>query len=124
MSLCVLAGGKVAVMAASAFTLAWTHSVQKTGWQEDWRITPAGLELVEARVKGSGAGMDPPEGAALIDGWWVWKPALPAQPRLVLAASGATASGWSVCVGDECVKLGDRAGGPVTLEPCPDRKAD
>ncbi|TYR33112.1 DUF1850 domain-containing protein [Mesorhizobium microcysteis] len=124
MSLCIAAGGKAIVLAANLFTLSWQHSVERTEWREAWRITPAGLELVEARVKGSGAGIDPPEGATLIEGWWVWKPALPAQPRLVLAASGATASGWSVCVGDECVKLGDRAGEPVTLEPCPNGKSD
>ena len=46
-------------------------------------ITPAGLQIVEARVKGSGAGIDPAEGAVLQDGWWVWRPAAAAaaEPR-------------------------------------------
>ena len=118
MSLCVLAGGKTVVMAVSAFTLAWTHSVEKTGWEEDWRATPAGLHLVEARVQGSGAGMEPPEGAQLADGWWRWKPALPPQQRLVLAASGATVSGWSLCGGGTCIALGNAAGEPVVIAPC------
>ena len=73
--LCLLSAGKTTVLAASAFTLSWTHSVEKTRWEEDWRVTPAGLEIVEARVKGSGAGMEPPAGAVLRDGVWVWHPA-------------------------------------------------
>ena len=118
MSLCILAGGKAAALAVSAFTLAWTHSVEKTRWEEDWLVSPAGLELVAARVKGSGAGMDPPEGSVLEGGWWAWKPSLPPQRQLVLAASGATMSGWSLCAQDACMVLGDVAGDPVTIRPC------
>jgi hypothetical protein len=119
-SLCILAGGKTAMMAVSAFTLAWTHSVEKTQWQEDWRIVPAGLEIVEARIKGSGAGMEPPEGSILKDGWWIYVPSLPALPRLVLASSGATVSGWSICAEGDCVSVGDEAGATIVLEPCAD----
>ncbi len=118
MPVCLLAAGKVAVVAASAFTLGWTHSVQRTEWQEDWRLVPAGLQLVEARVKGSGAGMEPPEGSVLKDGWWVYAPDLPPQPRLVLASSGATASGWTLCGESGCNEIGAAAGDPVTIAPC------
>ena len=38
MSLCVLAGAKVTAFAISFFTLAWTHSIEKVEWQEDWKI--------------------------------------------------------------------------------------
>ena len=31
------------VLAAATFTLSWTHSVEKTRWEETWRIAPAGL---------------------------------------------------------------------------------
>jgi hypothetical protein len=117
-AICLLAAGKLTVIAASAFTLSWTHSVQKTEWREDWRLTPAGLRLVEARVKGSGAGMEPPEGSVLKDGWWVYAPALPPQHRLVLAASGATASGWTLCSATGCNEIGAAEGDPVILEPC------
>lgn len=119
MSLCVVAAGKTTVLAASLFTLSWTHSVEKTRWEEDWRVTPAGLEIVAARVKGSGAGMEPPEGAVLRDGWWTYVPSLPALPSLVLAASGATKSGWRLCAGETCLDLGAEAGGPVSLRACP-----
>jgi hypothetical protein len=55
-SLCLASTGAVKALSLAAFTLVWTHSIEKIDWQEDWRITPAGLELVQARVKGSGAG--------------------------------------------------------------------
>jgi hypothetical protein len=118
MSLCVLAGGKTVAIAVSAFTLAWTHSVEKTAWEEDWRVTPAGLELAEARIKGSGAGMEPPEGSVLKDGWWVYAPRVSPVRRLALAASGATASGWSICTGGTCTVYGEEAGADVVLTPC------
>ena len=118
MSLCVLAGGKTVAMAVSAFTLAWTHSIEKTAWEEDWQITPAGLELVEVRVKGSGAGMEPPEGSVLRDGWWVYAPAVPPLPRLALASSGATVSGWSICGEGTCMTAGEEPGAAIVLEPC------
>jgi hypothetical protein len=60
MSLCRAAGSKITALAFSAFTLSWTHSVERIRWEEDWQLTSRGLELVEARVKGSGAGMEPP----------------------------------------------------------------
>ena len=118
-ALCIVAAGKTTAVAASLFTLSWTHSVEKTEWQEDWRVTPAGLEIAEARVKGSGAGMEPPEDAVLADGWWVYAPALPPRAEITLAASGATGSGWRVCFGKECLVLGAEAGEPVTLRACP-----
>ena len=118
MSLCILAAGKVTVLAISAFTLSWSHSVEKTRWEEDWRITPAGLQIVEARVKGSGAGMEPPEGAVLRDGWWAYVPKVLPRPSLTLAASGATGAGWSVCGGGSCVTVGEESGDPVVLRAC------
>ena len=120
MSLCVIAGVKTVAIAVTAFSLSWTHSVEKVEWREDWRVTPAGLELVQARVKGSGAGMEPPQGAVLEDGWWVYAPVVAPVPRLVLAASGATASGWSICSHEGCLTVGEASAEPVVLEPCRD----
>lgn len=118
MSLCIIAGGKAVTLAAAAFTLSWTHSVERTEWREAWLVTPAGLELTQARVKGSGAGVDPPADARLENGWWVYAPAVPPVPRLVLAASGATASGWRLCVENDCMMLGAQPAVPVVVEPC------
>lgn len=118
LALCVTAGGKAMTIAATVFSLSWTHSVEKTEWLENWRVTPLGLALVEARVKGSGAGMDPGEGARLEDGWWIWSPDMSVVPELVLAASGATVSGWKLCHPKGCVELGVEAGEPVRLKSC------
>ena len=92
--LCI-ASGKAIVLAAGLFTLSWTHSVEKTAWQESWMATPDGLVLREARVKGSGAGMDPGDGARRQDAWWVWEPHAAPLAELVLASSGATGAGCS-----------------------------
>jgi hypothetical protein len=119
LGLCILTGGRTTVLAASFFTLSWTHSIEKTRWEEDWRVTPAGLRVVEARVKGSGAGMEPPEGSVLRDGWWTYAPKLPAQASVLLASSGATGVGWKLCAGETCLDLGARFGEPVTLRACP-----
>ncbi|NKN39629.1 DUF1850 domain-containing protein [Agrobacterium sp. a22-2] len=118
MSLCVVAGGKVLTLAVSLFSLTWTHSVQKTQWREDWAVTPAGLELRHAYVKGSGAGMEPGDGAVLKDGWWQWQPQLPALPTLRLAASGMTPDAWTLCHAGGCVDLGAKAGDDAVLRPC------
>ncbi|MBZ9738027.1 MULTISPECIES: DUF1850 domain-containing protein [unclassified Mesorhizobium] len=118
MSLCILAAGKTATLTVAAFTLSWTHSVERTRWEENWTVTPSGLQVVEARIKGSGAGMEPPEGAVLRDGWWVYAPWVGPQPRLVLAASGATGDGWTLCTVQGCMELGRTAGETISLEPC------
>ena len=117
LGLCVAAGGKTLMIAATMFTLSWTHSVEKTQWQEDWRVTEQGLALAQAQVKGSGAGMDPGEGARLEDGWWVWSPDTVA-PELVLAASGATVSAWKLCHSGGCLDLGAEGSAPLRIAPC------
>jgi hypothetical protein len=119
MSACLLVAGTPLWLATTAFTLSWTHSVEHTGWQEIWEVTPAGLHLTEARVRGSGAGMDPGEGARLEGFWWVWTPDLPPQPQILLAASGATGAGWRLCDGDKCRDLGTAPGAALPLAPCP-----
>jgi hypothetical protein len=118
MSICILAAGKTTMLAATVFTLSWTHSVEKIRWQENWKVTPAGLQVVEARIKGSGAGMDPPEGSVLKDGWWVYAPKVAPLSRLVLAASGATGGGWSLCTPDGCTLIGERPGDPAVVTVC------
>ncbi len=122
MSTCLMAGAvMLALGPGNGFSLEWTHSVEKTRWHEDWRVTDAGLLPIRAAVRGSGAGMEPGPDARLQDGWLVWEPKAPPVPELALAASGATGSGWRIC-GRECVTLGQDAGAPVVLRPCPAAK--
>lgn len=69
---CIVAGGKAVAFAAAVFMPGWTHSVQKSQWQERWVATSQGFFLEEARVQDSGAGMEPGEDACREGGWWVW----------------------------------------------------
>ena len=118
LALCILASGKTTVLAAGAFTLAWTHSVERTRWEEDWRVTPAGLELVAARVEGTGAGMEIPDGAVLEGGVWSYRPNLPPQRSLLLARAGATGGGWELCADGRCLTIGAEPGDPVEIRGC------
>ncbi|MCO5131840.1 MAG: DUF1850 domain-containing protein [Xanthobacteraceae bacterium] len=106
MSLCLMSAGVVKTLAVAAFTLAWTHSIEKIEWREDWRVTPQGLELVTARVKGSGAGMEPPPQARLADGWFVWQPRRAPMPEVVLGNS-AVAGEWRLCADGRCRTLSE-----------------
>lgn len=112
MSLCLATAGVVKSLAVASFMLTWTHSVEKIEWQEDWRVTPQGLEVVEARVKGSGAGMEPPPDALLKDGWFRWKPQLPSLPEVALGNSGV-AGEWRLCTEGTCQELSAILGRPV-----------
>ncbi|MEP0507358.1 MAG: DUF1850 domain-containing protein, partial [Aurantimonas coralicida] len=69
--ICIAAGAKALTLAATAFSLSWTHSVEKTRWEERWLAGQQGLTVVEGRVEGSGAGMEPPPDAVLRDGAYV-----------------------------------------------------
>lgn len=105
------------------FTLAWTHSVERIRWREDWIIgTDGRLHAGEAVIEGSGAGMEPPDDARLIDGRWVYTPHLPPQDALTLANSTMTGP-HDICIAGRCRSLFDIAPGarnrPVRLFPCP-----
>lgn len=117
MTACLAVGTLALQLATGAFTLHWTHSVERVAWEEDWQVSPRGLSLVESRIKGSGAGMEPGPDATLRDGWWV-SPGAMRVPSLALAASGATGEGWTLCADDTCRTLGAASAPPVTLAPC------
>lgn len=105
MSLCLAAAGLAVEIAASSFTLAWMHTVEKTEWREDWRVEENRLRLVEARVKGSGAGMEPPPEARLEDGFYVWEPDL-IRSSIVLRRD-PHAGDWRLCSAGRCALLRD-----------------
>lgn len=119
-ALCLAAGGEVVRVATVAFTLAWTHTIERSAWEEDWRVEPAALVLVEARVKGTGAGMEPPEAARFDGTWWRWSPGL-AVPAVTLRRA-AEAGDWRLCVAGACRPFGDLLAAdadPVTMSTCP-----
>lgn len=104
LSLCIASGKLLAVIPVASFTLAWTHSIEKTRWEEDWRIAADRLSISEARISGSGAGMEPGADAVLRDGVWHYQPATPPTARLHLAHSPYTA-GYELCLADRCRPL-------------------
>ena len=112
LSLCLASAGVVKTLAIAAFTLAWTHSIEKVEWQEDWRVTPDGLQLVQARVKGSGAGMEPSPKARLVNGWFQWQLQRPPMRELLLGNSGV-AGEWRLCTEADCATLSEMFGHPV-----------
>ena len=121
MSLCLTAGTVVTRLAIASFTLSWTHSVEKTRWEEDWRVDPSALVIVEARVKGSGAGMEPGPNATFDGHWWRWRPKLPPATSLRLGRSDALPEGWTLCADGACRTIAGagESADAVVLSPCP-----
>jgi hypothetical protein len=121
MEFCLLAAGATIRLGTIALTLAWTHSIEKIRWEEDYRLTPAGIVLQQDRIQGTGAGMEPPPDAIFDGKWWRYKPHLAPLPQVVMRRSGATAD-YQVCIGGTCKAMGEYVGAdadPVTLTRCP-----
>lgn len=103
--ICLVAGLLIAQF-GDEITLRWTHSIQKTVWEEDYRREGNALRLVEARVRGTGAGMEPPADAVLREGAWHYTPRLPALPEVVLTHS-THAAPYVVCDKGRCQGVAD-----------------
>lgn len=135
-ALCLAVGGEAASplpdFADGAFVLRWHHSVEKTVWEEHWTATPQGLTLGQVRIQGSGAGMEPPPEARLVDGWFVYSGAdRPPVAELSVPDSMFTGA-LELCnaptpttVGTTCLPLSLAARRkpddlrPIRLMPCP-----
>jgi hypothetical protein len=113
----------VAVLPTAVFTLSWTHSVEKTEWWEAWRIENGRLRSVEAAISGSGAGMEPPAGAVLMNGAWRYVPATSPTARLRLAHS-QLGGDYRLCWEGVCRPLTSLlpacTSEPIELYPCHD----
>jgi hypothetical protein len=121
-AICLALGARHVSLPTDRFTLAWIHSVEKTGWQEDYAIRGSGLALTEARIQGTGAGMEPPPDALFHDGWWHYVPRLPVLPELRLTLSPYTAD-YRLCWKEQCRSLAKLLGakppeGVVVVRPC------
>ncbi|PKO26755.1 MAG: DUF1850 domain-containing protein [Betaproteobacteria bacterium HGW-Betaproteobacteria-9] len=109
------------------FTLAWTHSIEKVRWEEDYAVAPGAtpgaapvLRALAARVRGSAAGMEPPDDAVLRNGWYEYTPRMWSPQGLRLTRSSYTAD-YAWCVDGHCVPLGQwlpSDGGVTLLTPC------
>ncbi|WP_349617399.1 DUF1850 domain-containing protein [Azotobacter salinestris] len=111
-----LAGTLWAQLPVPAFTLAWTHTIEKIRWEEDYRVTPQGLLLGEARVKGSGAGMEIPADAVLEGGSWHYRRALPPLQPLRLGRT-PEAGDYQLCFDGACHPLSEWLGPPQAERP-------
>lgn len=118
-----LAGVVWAQLPLSHFTLAWTHTIEKTRWEEDYRVTEQGLLLGEARVRGAGAGMEIPPDAQLQNGSWHYLRQLPPLQPLKLART-PEAGDFQLCFDDTCHLMSEWVGAPnsrdasIELWPC------
>lgn len=114
---CVITGGALLALPTAQVTLAWTHSVERVRWEEDYLAVERGLLPVAARVRGSGAGMEPGEEAVLRGGWWHWQPAQ--RPHEVLRLSRSDFGGdHELCWDGSCRSLAELApvDGPAVSE--------
>jgi hypothetical protein len=113
-----------ATIPAPTMTLAWTHSVEKIRWEEDYAIRNNRLVLTAARVQGTGAGMEPGENAVRRGDWWEYHPEVAPLPSVTLAHSDFT-DDYSVCANGKCQKLKELLGKsanperPIDFFPCP-----
>jgi hypothetical protein len=119
--LCLVAGLLIAPV-GDEITLRWTHSIEKIIWEEEYRIEGSAMRLVEARVRGTGAGMEPPAGAVLRDGAWHYAPTLPLLPSVTLTQS-PFAQPYVICNSGTCKSVkrwlpGLPAEGVFELRPC------
>jgi hypothetical protein len=126
-AICLFVAGTLrATLPGPELTVSWVHSVQKSGWEERYGVEGDHLVLREARVQGSGAGMEPGSDAVLRDGWWTWAPQR-RLPAITLTTSTFT-DDYTICAGDRCAPLRtlvatEREGEAVLVAPCPGRAA-
>ncbi|MBY0610941.1 MAG: DUF1850 domain-containing protein [Beijerinckiaceae bacterium] len=121
MALCIAAAASITRIAALSFTLSWTHSVQKTIWEEDWQVSAGRLHLIEARIESTGAGMEMPESAVFDGKVWRWKPTIAPLPELQLRRSDAVPEGYRLCADGRCRAIADagEAADIIVLSSCP-----
>jgi hypothetical protein len=112
-------------VAGEQFTLAWLHSIEKTRWEEDYAVRrergAVRLHASAARIRGSGAGMEPPPGAVLRDGWYHYRPADP-WPAVLRLSRSEFVPDYELCVaGRDCRPLAHwlaSDGGATLLTAC------
>jgi hypothetical protein len=120
-AVCLFAAGIVAAtLPAREFTLEWRHSVEKTQWEERYRVDGQHLMLLSASIEAMGAGMEPPSEARLESGRWTWEPKR-ALEELRLTRS-PYAHDYKICWQRRCSTLSALTGSSdesvVTVRPC------
>jgi hypothetical protein len=110
LGICMTAAVLSISLPLQAFTLSWNHSIEKILWEEDYQVVAsasgARLLLLEARIRGSGAGMEIPPDAVFKNGVWHYTPTLAPLERLQLARFGEVRD-YSVCWQGHCRSMTD-----------------
>ena len=104
-AICLSSDAQRVVLPSTRFTLSWTHSIEKIVWDEDWRLDAGALVLTEARVRGSGAGMEPAPGARLVDG--IWHYTVARREASLLLSHSPYAAGYTLCAAGGCQPMID-----------------
>ncbi|MEO8937428.1 MAG: DUF1850 domain-containing protein [Burkholderiaceae bacterium] len=118
--LCLAAPGYAARLPADRFTLVWQHSIEKIDWEEDYVVAGDWLYLSGARIRGTGAGMEPPDDAQRVGAVYVYRPALRWFRELDLARSDFVQD-YRLCVDGRCAPMSDWvpvAAGMTVVKPC------
>jgi len=118
-ALCIAVGTVVVSLPTDAFTLRWQHTIEKTLWEEDYLIAGDWMLLTRARIRGSGAGMEPPADSVLEGASWSYRPADRWRRSIELARS-EFGRDYELCVGTACTPMNHLIAGhgPTTLQPC------
>ena len=118
--LCLTAPGYAVSLPAERFTLVWQHSIEKIDWEEDYVVAGRWLYLSAARIRGTGAGMEPPDDAVLTGGVYSYRPAERWYPRLDLARSDYVQD-YRLCVDGHCEPMSTWipvSAGVTVVAPC------
>jgi hypothetical protein len=112
----LVSGLGLVVLPTPVLTLSWTHTVEKTVWEEDYSASADRVTITEARIEAFGAGMEPPASAVRDGRWWRYRPALAALSSVDLANS-AFAGGYTLCWNSTCRPLASivAQGEPVSI---------
>ena len=117
-ALCISVGTQLVRLPVTAFTLQWQHTVEKVLWEEDYLIAGDWLLLSRARIRGSGAGMEPPPDAVRNGATWSYRPANRWYRSIELARS-SVGEDYALCVDHDCRPLEAIVGrGPTRLSAC------
>jgi hypothetical protein len=117
-ALCISVGTQLVRLPVTAFTLQWQHTVEKVLWEEDYLIAGDWLLLSRARIRGSGAGMEPPPDAVRDGAAWSYRPANRWYRSIELARS-AVGADYRLCADRRCRSLEEIVPrGVTTLAAC------
>ncbi|HEY4079996.1 MAG TPA: DUF1850 domain-containing protein [Burkholderiaceae bacterium] len=119
-AVCLASAGQQIELQVHSFTLRWNHSIEKIEWDEDYEVAGSWLLLTQARIRGDGAGMEPPPDASFFNGVWHYRPADPWRRELWLARSPYVPD-YELCLDGRCLPLEHwlpRGDGPTRVWPC------